>query len=125
MKPLHEMTLNEQTLMPQDWLRRRLTRWGATVTRRDGGDLVEGGASEMRDCGDDLLDHGGLARASSELAAVGPRPVGLDEDLSRGEHERKIAIACTEPLDVRAHGVVADMLGIDPSGVIVSIAAER
>lgn len=26
MKPLHEMTLNEQTLMPKDWLRRRMTR---------------------------------------------------------------------------------------------------
>jgi len=26
MKALHEMTLNEQTLMPKDWLRRRLTR---------------------------------------------------------------------------------------------------
>ncbi len=26
MKQLHEMTLNEQTLMPKDWLRRRMTR---------------------------------------------------------------------------------------------------
>jgi hypothetical protein len=26
MKPLHELTLNEQTLMPKDWLRRRMTR---------------------------------------------------------------------------------------------------
>jgi hypothetical protein len=26
MKPLHEQTLNEQSLMPRDWLRRRLTR---------------------------------------------------------------------------------------------------
>ena len=26
MKPLHEMTLNEQTLMPKDWLQRRMTR---------------------------------------------------------------------------------------------------
>lgn len=26
MKPLHEQTLNEQTLMPKDWLRRRMTR---------------------------------------------------------------------------------------------------
>ncbi len=26
MKPLHERTLNEQSLMPRDWLRRRMTR---------------------------------------------------------------------------------------------------
>jgi hypothetical protein len=26
MKALHEMTLNEQSLMPRDWLRRRMTR---------------------------------------------------------------------------------------------------
>lgn len=26
MKAIHEMTLNEQTLMPKDWLRRRMTR---------------------------------------------------------------------------------------------------
>lgn len=26
MKPLHEQTMNEQSLMPRDWLRRRMTR---------------------------------------------------------------------------------------------------
>lgn len=27
MKPLHELTLNEQTLMPKDWLQRRMRRF--------------------------------------------------------------------------------------------------